>query len=385
MAATFVAPRQGNVFKTEVVIIDSAETPPSAKSITSLEGFCPKPCWEHPPQASAQIRQLVHPDICRASNLLLSYKDLVDCTKLVDWKVVGAGPLVGSLVDDAKQFESFGGTSICFCDWLSNSGNLYITDLRLTFPTEAACQNYHEMALSANAEVLFQYNGDSVTKMVELEQTDSMSSLSHIGSSCHVFCGPTKEARSLLSSYFNSDLKNQSAEDMSFRIDKAMHLVYLFRVERVVCKLCVTAFNGLIPYGYALSLSQCCHRRMKLWNSPSHGADGKGRPRIEDKATLREIFRRRAIQRQMILDSPLFVQPAARRDMSEPCSPAADRTADSAGERLFRLNLFVAALGKGHVLREPDLGGRNMERLSALCVRVPKDQVISVEAGGGGG
>ena len=296
------------------------------------------------------------------------------------------GPIVGGLVDDSKQFESFGGTSACFCDWLSDSANLYVTDLRLTFNSEISCKDYHSQALSSNAEVLLSGPDGNITQMVELQvQSQDSSNVSLVGSSCHVFCGPTPEARCHLASTLATKESSLGPETITKRVEKAMHLVYLFHVDRVVCKLCVTAFNGLIPFGYAFELAKGCYNRVKQCQSISV-APGQCSVKFEDKATLREILKRRALQR--------MIQGNSRDDAAVSRDPPASSydapkrkiaTDQLSGKELyFKLNLFVAALGKGHLIQGSNIASKNFERLEALCTKVPKDQVIPIEFPGSG-
>ena len=321
--------------------------------------------WQHAP---------FHPDVLQASSLLLDLKEMVACTRLCDWRT-SVGPVVGNLVDDAKQFESFGGTAACFCDWLSDSANLYVTDLRLTFTSESMCKDYHRQALSSNAEVnLSSPDGTTITQMVELEaQSQGSSTLSMVGSSCHVFCGPTQEARNYLaSSLAGGGEIAVGPETITKRVEKAMHLVYLFHVDRIVCKLCVTAFNGLIPFGYAFALAKGCHDRMKQWSSISQCPSVK----IEDKATLREILKRRALERMVLSHAEDLQQPSWKETYRR---KAGIEQQEGGKELYFKLSLFVASLGTGHLIQGSNACSKNFERLETLCTKIPKDQVIPIE------
>jgi hypothetical protein len=391
--------------KTEVVVVESAaETPSSSTSILvicshydpftkqdltrfyqsvissgrqcSVWGQCAPQLMSSLPGGCWRNLQQIHPDVLRSPNLLLTLNDIVDCTKLGDWKMP-VGPVVGNMVDDSKQFESFGGTSACFCDWLSDSANLYVTDLRLTFNSEASCKNYHNQALSSNAEVSLPGN---ITQMVELEiQSQESPNLSHVGSSCHVFCGPTPEARSYLASTFAAKESTIGPETITKRVEKAMHLVYLFHVDRVVCKLCVTSFNGLIPFGYAFELAKGCFNRVKKCQSVVHNTWIKSK----DKANLREILKRRALER-MADDVKDSVVSPEQQDTHQVLGKKKVSIEPGGKELYFKLNLFVAALGKGHLMQGPNGGSKNFERLEALCTKVPKDQVIPIDFPGSG-
>ncbi len=320
----------------------------------------------------------MNPDARRSPNLLLTLAEMRECTRLTDWQSP-AGPVVGTLVDDSKLFESFGGTSACFCDWLSDSANLYVTDLRMTFATEVSCREYHEQALPSNAEIkIASPDGNSVVQMVELEtQSSDPSALSLVGSCCHVFCGPTQEARSLLSSVLTKSESSSGSQMMSQRIEKAMHLVYLFRVDRVVCKLCVTAFNGLIPFGYAFALAKSCFTRMNWWQSAVK-LEGISVVKTEYKPSLREVLKRRAMERLASAQQVTSVQSKAANDEGTNRRLTGNHS-EPEKELFFKLSLFVAALGKGRLIQGSSICTKSFERLEALCSKVPKDQVIAVE------
>jgi hypothetical protein len=320
----------------------------------------------------------MNPDAVRSRGLLLTLAEMRECTRLTDWQSP-VGPVVGTLVDDSKLFESYGGTCAGFCDWLSDSANLYVTDLRMTFATEVSCTDYHEQALSSNAEIqIARPDGKSVIQMVELEtQSGDTSALSLVGSSCHVFVGPTQEARSILSSVLTKSDSSSGSQMMSQRIEKAMHLVYLFRVDRVVCKLCVTAFNGLIPFGYAFALAKGCFTRMNWWQSAIQ-VEGMSTVKTENKPTLREILKKRAMERIASEHEVKTLQTgSANEERSNPKPTINHRGTDK--ELFFKLSLFVAALGTGRLIPGSSLCSKSFERLETLCAKVPKDQVIAVD------
>jgi hypothetical protein len=320
----------------------------------------------------------MNPDAIRSRNLLLSLAEMRECTGLNDWHSP-VGPVVGTLVEDSNLFETYGGTSACFCDWLSDSANLYVTDLRMTFATDVACKDYHEQALPSNAEIkIARPDGKSVIQMVELEtQSGDTAALSLVGSCCHVFCGPTQEARSLLSSVLTKAESSSGSQLMSQRIEKAMHLVYLFRVDRVVCKLCVTAFNGLIPFGYAFALAKGCFTRMNWWQSAVK-LEGISTMKTEHKPSLREILKRRAMERLASVHEVTTHQSSVAREEGTSRKPPIYHR-ESEKELFFKLSLFVAALGKGRLIQGSSICSKSFERLETLCAKVPKDQIIAVD------
>jgi len=376
--------------KTEIQSVESSATPSSSSSILSMEVSAAQHNLGRSNRGATQpvlIKQSnlnlsdmasMNPDAIRSRNLLLSLAEMRECTRLNDWQSP-VGPVVGTRVEDSKLFEAYGGTSACFCDWLSDSANLYVTDLRMTFATEVACRDYHEQALSSNAEIkIARPDGKSVIQMVELEtQSGDTSALSLVGSFCHVFCGPTQEARSLLSSVLTKSESSSGSQILSQRIEKAMHLVYLFCVDRVVCKLCVTAFNGLIPFGYAFALAKGCFTRMNWWQSAVK-LEGISTVKTEHKPSLREILKRRAMER-LVSDHEVTTPQSSSVHEEETNRKSSVHLKEPEKELFFKLSLFVAALGKGRLIQGSSICSKSFERLETLCAKVPKDQVIAID------
>ena len=172
-----------------------------------------------------------HPDLRRAiSGIMLQDHDLSSTTGCNSWqKLHESHPVFASRVSDKNNlFTTYRGTAVGKCDWKSNS--LSVSDMRLIFPTEKECADYHIASLQAHPELFMKGKEDAmIPSMVEMRIEGSDEHFM-IGTHCKIYCGPTNEARERM---IESLTRGKSEQEQKFLVERAsqvVKLVYLFCV-----------------------------------------------------------------------------------------------------------------------------------------------------------
>jgi len=299
-----------------------------------------------------------HPDLRRAiSGLMLQDHDLSSTTGCNSWqKLHESHPVFASRVSDKNNlFTTYRGTAVGKCDWKSNS--LSVSDMRLIFPTEKECADYHIASLKAHPELFMKGKEDAmIPSMVEMRIEGSDEHFM-IGTHCKIYCGPTNEARERM---IESLTRGKSEQEQKFLVERAsqvVKLVYLFCVGRILCKLSVSTDTGLYPLGHARSLAIACKALSEKWQSVTSASQSH----LYAKNELRKAFLERARQHQSELENP---------------SGGSDHARNQSEAAYFPVGLFVAAVGEG--VLDPGTPNRVLERLQHASSKVPKEQVIRI-------
>ena len=225
-----------------------------------------------------------------------------------------------------------------------------------------------------------------------------------------VLTGPTEEARARLTASLAAGKAGEEAARVARNVAQSTFLHLMFTVGRVLVKFSVATTDGISPVEITTALARAAERRSFAWlatappglppaspNTPNTTPARAGAPSAfpaplqplqrtpsspgtYDKGSLKKMLEMRvaaaASAPPPLASAASGCAPASAS--ATPRSSALCRTPhDAAGgpKALFRLSLFVAALGDGQL--EPGVGGRTAERLRALA-KVPKEQIIRV-------
>jgi len=299
-----------------------------------------------------------HPDLRRAvSGLMLQDQDLSSATGCNSWqKLHESHPVFASRVSDKNNlFAMYRGTAVGKCDWKSNS--LSVSDMRLVFPTEKECMDYHVASLKAHPELFMKGKDDAmIPSMVEMRIEGSEEHFK-IGTHCKIYCGPTNEARERM---IESLTRGKTEQEQKFLVERAsqvVKLVYLFCVGRTLCKLSVSTDNGLYPLGHARSLAIACKSLSEKWQNVACASQSH----LYAKNELRKAFLERAKLHQSELENP---------------SGGSDHSRNQSEAAYFPVGLFVAAVGEG--VLDASTPNRVLERLQHASLKVPKEQIIRI-------
>ncbi|KAJ1488637.1 hypothetical protein T484DRAFT_1887124, partial [Baffinella frigidus] len=324
-------------------------------------------------------------DLAHASEcFLLSSEDIekeIQSTGACNWGHImrGEEPVFAESVQDIGAFQRYAGTVAARSDF--QGGGWTVRDERYVFPGAAACK-------SAELEYVAQARKEArEERTVRIEEVFA-----------RVLSGPTDEARARLTATLVAGKEAAEAQRVASNLAKSTFLHLIFSVGRVLVKLSVATTDGVSPVDISAALAKKAERLSRAWLAtappgvmavspptpstapatfPAPSAFPAPKPApispgTYDKADLKKALELRAAAAAAA--SP----PTTTSSSNFPArshQARASRDDASGPKALFRLGLFVAALGDGKL--DATGGGRTAERLRTLA-KVPKEQVVKV-------